>query len=173
MWVFLAKGLKVFTGLDNFSARMRQKYEKKPSSLGVSSKKSLSSRRVFCACGEIGRRARLRIWCRETCRFESYQAHHNTFLKENFLRGRLSFLFARTQFADSKRWFKNRPYNYLRISRHFRVFLRSLLEKTRSLLGKICSLLVFPSCLLRNGRKFRVERREVFSAPRPLYTSTS
>ena len=27
------------------------------------------------ACGEIGRRARLRIWCRETCRFESYQAH--------------------------------------------------------------------------------------------------
>ena len=29
----------------------------------------------ICACGEIGRRARLRIWCRETCRFESYQAH--------------------------------------------------------------------------------------------------
>ena len=28
-----------------------------------------------CACGEIGIRARLRIWCRETCRFESYQAH--------------------------------------------------------------------------------------------------
>ena len=29
----------------------------------------------FCACGEIGRRARLRIWCFATCRFESYQAH--------------------------------------------------------------------------------------------------
>ena len=29
----------------------------------------------FCACGEIGRRARLRIWCSDTCRFESYQAH--------------------------------------------------------------------------------------------------
>ena len=28
-----------------------------------------------CACGVIGSRARLRIWCRETCRFESYQAH--------------------------------------------------------------------------------------------------
>ena len=28
-----------------------------------------------CACGEIGRRARLRIWCSDTCRFESYQAH--------------------------------------------------------------------------------------------------
>ena len=28
-----------------------------------------------CACGEIGIRARLRIWCRKTCRFESYQAH--------------------------------------------------------------------------------------------------
>ena len=35
---------------------------------------------LFCvrrmsACGEIGRRARLRIWCFATCRFESYQAH--------------------------------------------------------------------------------------------------
>ena len=29
----------------------------------------------FCACGGIGRRARLRIWCLATCRFESYQAH--------------------------------------------------------------------------------------------------
>ena len=27
------------------------------------------------ACGEIGRRARLRIWYREMCRFESYHAH--------------------------------------------------------------------------------------------------
>ena len=27
------------------------------------------------ACGVIGSRARLRIWCRETCRFESYHAH--------------------------------------------------------------------------------------------------
>ena len=30
-----------------------------------------------CACGEIGRRARLRIWCSDTCRFESYQAHRD------------------------------------------------------------------------------------------------
>ena len=29
----------------------------------------------FCACGEIGRRARLRIWCLAMCRFESCQAH--------------------------------------------------------------------------------------------------
>ncbi len=28
-----------------------------------------------CACGGIGRRARLRIWCLATCRFESCQAH--------------------------------------------------------------------------------------------------
>ena len=28
-----------------------------------------------CACGEIGRRARLRIWWFRPCRFESYQAH--------------------------------------------------------------------------------------------------
>ncbi len=28
-----------------------------------------------CACGEIGRHARLRIWCFAACRFESYQAH--------------------------------------------------------------------------------------------------
>ena len=32
----------------------------------------------------------------------------------------------------------------------------------RSLLGKICSLLVFPSSLLRNGRKSRGESREIF-----------
>ena len=29
------------------------------------------------ACGGIGRRARLRIWCLATCRFESYQAHED------------------------------------------------------------------------------------------------
>ena len=29
----------------------------------------------LCACGGIGRRARLRIWCFTTCRFESCQAH--------------------------------------------------------------------------------------------------
>ena len=29
----------------------------------------------ICACGGIGRRARLRIWCLTTCRFESCQAH--------------------------------------------------------------------------------------------------
>ena len=31
------------------------------------------------ACGVIGSRARLRIWCRETCRFESYHAHNITY----------------------------------------------------------------------------------------------
>ena len=29
------------------------------------------------ASGGIGRRARLRIWCFTTCRFESYLAHKN------------------------------------------------------------------------------------------------
>lgn len=33
------------------------------------------SYRTFRACGEIGRRARLRIWWFMPCRFESYQAH--------------------------------------------------------------------------------------------------
>ena len=32
------------------------------------------------ACGGIGRRARLRIWCLTTCRFESYQAHERRLL---------------------------------------------------------------------------------------------
>ena len=35
----------------------------------------LCSRKTNCACGEIGRRARLRIWWLRSCRFESYQAH--------------------------------------------------------------------------------------------------
>ncbi len=30
-----------------------------------------------CGRGEIGRHARLRIWCREVCRFESYRPHNN------------------------------------------------------------------------------------------------
>lgn len=34
---------------------------------------------VHCACGEIGRRARLRIWCCKTCRFDSCQAHQYEF----------------------------------------------------------------------------------------------
>ena len=29
----------------------------------------------FCGCGEIGRHARLRIWCREVCGFESLHLH--------------------------------------------------------------------------------------------------
>ena len=28
-----------------------------------------------CGCGEIGRHARFRFWCREVCRFKSCQAH--------------------------------------------------------------------------------------------------
>ena len=31
---------------------------------------------THCGYGVIGSRARLRIWCRETCRFESYHAHN-------------------------------------------------------------------------------------------------
>ena len=34
--------------------------------------------------------------------------------------------------------------------------------------NNICSLLVFPSSLLRNGGKSKVERRAEISAPRPL-----
>ncbi len=71
---------------------MRQNYEKKPSSLGVSSKKSLSSRHDFRACGEIGRRARLRIWCCETCRFESYHAHFEQRLPTSELGNRFCIL---------------------------------------------------------------------------------
>jgi hypothetical protein len=29
--------------------------------------------------GEIGRHARLRIWCRKACRFESYYPHQKSF----------------------------------------------------------------------------------------------
>ena len=36
----------------------------------------------ICACGEIGRRARLRIWWPRPCRFESYQAHRCSFTKK-------------------------------------------------------------------------------------------
>ena len=38
-------------------------------------KKKSVTLHLVSACGEIGRRARLRIWYREMCRFESYQAH--------------------------------------------------------------------------------------------------
>ena len=37
---------------------------------------------IRCACGEIGRRARLRIWWFRPCRFESYQAHRCSFTKK-------------------------------------------------------------------------------------------
>ena len=43
------------------------------------------------ANGVIGSRASLRIWCRETCRFESYQAHNFTF--EDFPSGKSSFFY--------------------------------------------------------------------------------
>ena len=42
----------------------------------------LCTHKTSRACGEIGRRARLRIWCFATCRFESYHAHDWT--KEEF-----------------------------------------------------------------------------------------
>ena len=51
--------------------------------------------------------------------------------------------------------------NYLIISSNFWSFLRSLL-------GKICSLLVFPSSLLRNGCKSGGESRAEISASRLL-----
>ena len=35
---------------------------------------------IEAACGEIGRHARLRIWCFAACRFESYQAHRKRIL---------------------------------------------------------------------------------------------
>lgn len=34
-----------------------------------------AKRDSHCGCGVIGSRARLRIWCREACRFESYHPH--------------------------------------------------------------------------------------------------
>ena len=44
-----------------------------------------------CGCGVIGSRARLRIWCREACRFESYHPHK--FTLEGFSSEKSSFLF--------------------------------------------------------------------------------
>lgn len=40
---------------------------------------------THCGYGVIGSRARLRIWCREACRFESYHPHnpYNKFQKTN------------------------------------------------------------------------------------------
>ena len=63
-----------------------QKYEK-----GVLKKISylfnLKIKNLFCifaptilrGYGEIGRHARLRIWCRKACRFESYYPHEKSF----------------------------------------------------------------------------------------------
>ena len=42
---------------------------------GIKKMPTFASQMRSRACGVIGSRARLRIWCRETCRFESYQAH--------------------------------------------------------------------------------------------------
>ena len=53
----------------------------------VFEKKGVPLQYLSCACGGIGRHARLRIWCSDACRFESYQAykrrkefHWNSFL---------------------------------------------------------------------------------------------
>ena len=48
-----------------------------------------------CACGVIGSRARLRIWCREACRFESYQAHRtdDSVLKKLITESSVFFLY--------------------------------------------------------------------------------
>ena len=44
--------------------------------------------------GEIGRHARLRIWCRKACRFESYYPHKKKLLnREAFFVLTLPFLF--------------------------------------------------------------------------------
>lgn len=32
-----------------------------------------------CGCGEIGRHARLRIWCRKVCGFESLHPHNSNY----------------------------------------------------------------------------------------------
>ena len=75
-----------------------EKTEKKQRKPNKTKKKTLSLQRFTKAaskqqraCGEIGRRARLRIWCLATCRFESYQAHDET--KEDNSREFSSFLF--------------------------------------------------------------------------------
>ena len=52
------------------------------------------------ACGEIGRRARLRIWCFATCRFESYHAHDWT--KEEFSKKESSSFFENRQCEQQK-----------------------------------------------------------------------
>ena len=68
--------------------KRRSRRRKPPGSLAF--RKNNVSLPPISACGEIGRRARLRIWCRETCRFESYQAHH--FISSGYSDG-VSFLF--------------------------------------------------------------------------------
>ena len=62
---------------------------------------SLHLKKNSRACGEIGRRARLRIWCFATCRFESYHAHDWT--KEEFSKKREFLFFLRIDNASSKR----------------------------------------------------------------------
>ena len=39
---------------------------------------------IFRGYGEIGRHARLRIWCRKACRFESYYPHKTKCNSLNF-----------------------------------------------------------------------------------------
>ena len=56
-------------------------FVKKASRTLLTQKKALSLHPI-CACGEIGRRARLRIWWFRPCRFESYQAHRCSFTKK-------------------------------------------------------------------------------------------
>ena len=48
-----------------------------------------------CACGGIGRHARLRIWCLRACKFESYQAY---FWENFFIVGIDSHLHAGVKF---------------------------------------------------------------------------
>ena len=66
---------------------------------------------IRCACGEIGRRARLRIWCRKAYRFESCQAHHLCPSLSKQLEG--GFLFMVKNWTLSSRF---RPY----LTRYFR-----------------------------------------------------
>ena len=62
--------------------------------------------KFYRACGEIGRRARLRIWCFATCRFESYHAHDWT--KEEFSKKRVPLFFENRQCEQQKGHAKHR-----------------------------------------------------------------
>ena len=68
--------------------------------------------------GEIGRHARLRIWCRKACRFESYYPHY-LLLKSLFIFYQINRLFSCLIYFFTN--FRNNPKKYLKNKRSLSV----------------------------------------------------